>query len=111
MSLGPNLKPSMIVFFYFRIIQKIRKKLTGDNHAKEFPKLPGSHLPLKDPALEFIKAVCEVRRGRGWKLTAVMVAWKVLSHFVKICHILPTLTVMYKVAMKILYLEVMTIPT
>ena len=54
-------------FFFFRITQKIQKKLSGNygnssNLAEEFPRLPGSHLPLKNPALEFVKSVCQVRK-------------------------------------------------
>ncbi|KAE8634027.1 hypothetical protein XENTR_v10002174 [Xenopus tropicalis] len=49
---------------FFTITQKIQKKVTGTRHATEpsemFPILPGSHLPLNNPALEFIKYVCEV---------------------------------------------------
>ncbi|XP_067406281.1 DNA polymerase epsilon catalytic subunit A [Emydura macquarii macquarii] len=49
---------------FFTITQKIQKKVTGSRHATEpsdlFPVLPGSYLPLNNPALEFIKAVCKV---------------------------------------------------
>ncbi|KAM8886760.1 DNA polymerase epsilon catalytic subunit A [Spinachia spinachia] len=49
---------------FFTITQKIQKKVTGTrsvNQASEmFPVLPGSHLPLNNPALEFIKYVCQV---------------------------------------------------
>lgn len=44
------------------IAQKIHQKLSV-SHAEStnvFPLLPGSHLLLTNPALEFIKAVCEV---------------------------------------------------
>ncbi|XP_077998858.1 DNA polymerase epsilon catalytic subunit A-like [Glandiceps talaboti] len=49
----------------FGITVKILKKVSGNqsnhgNAAAEFPRLPGSHLPLSNPALEFIKAVCKV---------------------------------------------------
>ncbi|XP_070201892.1 DNA polymerase epsilon catalytic subunit A-like [Littorina saxatilis] len=49
----------------FALTQKIQKKLCGNrsnNHqlSAEFPRLPGSHLPLNNPALEFVKAVCQV---------------------------------------------------
>ena len=52
-------------FFVCSLTQKIQKKLAGNrgtnnNLAEEFPMLPGSHLTLKDPALEFVKAVCQV---------------------------------------------------
>ena len=48
-----------------RITQKIQKKLAGSygntrDLSSEFPVLPGSHLPLKHPALEFVKDVCQV---------------------------------------------------
>lgn len=48
--------------FCFRITQKINKKLAGSRNttAAEFPQPPGSHLPLNNPALEFIKAICKV---------------------------------------------------
>ncbi|KAM8961963.1 DNA polymerase epsilon catalytic subunit A [Pelodytes ibericus] len=49
---------------FFTITQKIQKKVTGTRHVTEpsemFPTLPGSYLPLNNPALEFIKYVCEV---------------------------------------------------
>ncbi|XP_013919860.1 PREDICTED: DNA polymerase epsilon catalytic subunit A-like [Thamnophis sirtalis] len=49
---------------FFTITQKIQKKLTGSRHTTElsemFPSLPGSHLVLHNPALEFIKHVCQV---------------------------------------------------
>ncbi|XP_013399576.1 DNA polymerase epsilon catalytic subunit A [Lingula anatina] len=49
----------------FGITQKIQKKIAGNRNtlgdaATEFPILPGSHLPLSNPALEFVKAVCKV---------------------------------------------------
>lgn len=48
----------------FTITQKIQKKVTGPRNVKQpsemFPVLPGSHLPLNNPALEFIKYVCQV---------------------------------------------------
>ncbi|CAH1796227.1 unnamed protein product [Owenia fusiformis] len=47
----------------FAITQKIQKKLSGSGRgdlSAEFPKLPGSYLPLNNPALEFIKYVCKV---------------------------------------------------
>lgn len=50
----------------FTITQKIQKKVTGTRsvtHTSEmFPILPGSHLPLNNPALEFIKYVCQVKK-------------------------------------------------
>jgi len=47
----------------FGITQKIHKTLSGGrgkDAGLEFPVLAGSHLPLKNPSLEFIKAVCQV---------------------------------------------------
>lgn len=48
----------------FTITQKIQKKVTGTRSVTQpsemFPVLPGSHLPLHNPALEFIKYVCQV---------------------------------------------------
>nr|XP_035967011.1 DNA polymerase epsilon catalytic subunit A-like [Halichoerus grypus] len=50
---------------FFTITQKIQKKVTGSRNSAElssmFPALPGSHLLLNNPALEFIKYVCKVR--------------------------------------------------
>lgn len=49
---------------FFTITQKIQKKVTGSRNSTEpsdmFPLLPGSHLLLNNPALEFIKCVCKV---------------------------------------------------
>ncbi len=50
----------------FRITEKIQKKLAGSYRnahdlSAEFPVLPGSHLPLRHPPLEFVKDVCQVR--------------------------------------------------
>lgn len=54
---------------FFTITQKIQKKVTGSRNSAElsemFPVLPGSHLVLNNPALEFIKYVCKVRTGAG----------------------------------------------
>ncbi|XP_076845905.1 DNA polymerase epsilon catalytic subunit A [Brachyhypopomus gauderio] len=48
----------------FTITQKIQKKVSGSRStslpSEMFPVLPGSHLPLNNPALEFIKYVCQV---------------------------------------------------
>ncbi|XP_043835295.1 DNA polymerase epsilon catalytic subunit A [Dromiciops gliroides] len=49
---------------FFTITQKIQKKVMGSRNSTEpsemFPLLPGSHLLLNNPALEFIKYVCKV---------------------------------------------------
>lgn len=49
----------------FTITQKIQKKVAGtrnvDQPSELFPVLPGSHLPLNNPALEFVKYVCQVQ--------------------------------------------------
>ncbi|OWK53601.1 DNA polymerase epsilon catalytic subunit A [Lonchura striata] len=49
---------------FFTVTQKIQKKMAGSQNAREpsdmFPVLPGSYLPLNNPALEFIKYVCKV---------------------------------------------------
>ncbi|XP_015221455.2 DNA polymerase epsilon catalytic subunit A [Lepisosteus oculatus] len=70
-----NALPGMITFSqeyvsseltqsFFTITQKIQKKVTGTRNVTQpsdmFPVLPGSHLPLNNPALEFIKYVCQV---------------------------------------------------
>lgn len=48
----------------FTITQKIQKKVCGTRNVAQpsemFPVLPGSHLLLSNPALEFIKYVCQV---------------------------------------------------
>ncbi|XP_060641327.2 DNA polymerase epsilon catalytic subunit A [Anolis sagrei] len=49
---------------FFTITQKIQKKVSGSRRTTEpsamFPSLPGSYLVLNNPALEFVKSVCEV---------------------------------------------------
>ena len=49
---------------FFTITQKIQRKVAGTRSVTQpsemFPSLPGSHLPLNNPALEFIKYVCQV---------------------------------------------------
>ncbi|KAB1255677.1 DNA polymerase epsilon catalytic subunit A [Camelus dromedarius] len=72
---GAGALPGMITFSqdyvaneltqnFFTITQKIKKKVTGSRNLTElsemFPVLPGSHLRLNNPALEFIKYVCKV---------------------------------------------------
>lgn len=49
----------------FSVTQKIQHTLSGDRSSNtdpsaEFPVLPGSHLPLNNPALEFVKFICKV---------------------------------------------------
>ncbi|XP_059098833.1 DNA polymerase epsilon catalytic subunit A-like [Tigriopus californicus] len=47
----------------FSVTQKIHKKLpphVGDDEESVFPQLPGSHLKLRSPALEFVKALYKV---------------------------------------------------
>ncbi|XP_031567678.1 DNA polymerase epsilon catalytic subunit A-like [Actinia tenebrosa] len=49
----------------FSITQKIQHTLSGDRSSNkdpssEFPVLPGSYLPLNNPALEFVKYICKV---------------------------------------------------
>ena len=49
----------------FGVTQKIHKKLPPETSLEEgetsvFPSLPGSHLKLTHPALEFVKALCKV---------------------------------------------------
>lgn len=54
------------LFVHFcRVTQKIQHTLSGDRSSNtdpsaEFPLLPGSHLPLNNPALEFVKFICKV---------------------------------------------------
>ncbi|XP_062457421.1 LOW QUALITY PROTEIN: DNA polymerase epsilon catalytic subunit A-like [Rhea pennata] len=49
---------------FFTVTQKIQKKMAGSHNATEpsdmFSVLPGSYLPLNNPALEFIKYVYKV---------------------------------------------------
>ena len=50
---------------FCRVTQKIQHALSGDRSSNtdpsvEFPLLPGSHLPLNNPALEFVKFICKV---------------------------------------------------
>lgn len=49
---------------FFTITQKIQKKVMGSRSgampSEMFPVLPGSHLALSNPALEFVKYVCQV---------------------------------------------------
>ncbi|KAH0625488.1 hypothetical protein JD844_015027, partial [Phrynosoma platyrhinos] len=49
---------------FFTITQKIQKKVSGSRRTAEpsemFPALPGSYLMLNNPALEFVKYVCQV---------------------------------------------------
>ncbi|XP_077163573.1 DNA polymerase epsilon catalytic subunit A isoform X2 [Paroedura picta] len=49
---------------FFTITQKIQKKVSGSRRTTEpsemFPVLPGSYLMFNNPALEFIKCVCQV---------------------------------------------------
>ncbi|KAL8180570.1 UNVERIFIED_CONTAM: hypothetical protein K2H54_028000, partial [Gekko kuhli] len=49
---------------FFTITQKIQKKVSGSRRTTEpsemFPALPGSYLMFNNPALEFIKCVCQV---------------------------------------------------
>uniref|UniRef100_A0A8C7M0T7 DNA polymerase epsilon catalytic subunit n=1 Tax=Oncorhynchus mykiss TaxID=8022 RepID=A0A8C7M0T7_ONCMY len=47
---------SILTQNFFSITQKIQKKSVSGSRAL----LPGSHLPLRNPALEFIKYVCHV---------------------------------------------------
>ncbi|XP_041470272.1 DNA polymerase epsilon catalytic subunit A-like isoform X2 [Lytechinus variegatus] len=49
----------------FAITQDIQKRLSGSRQSRleassEFPQLPGSYLPLNNPALEFVKAITKV---------------------------------------------------
>ena len=47
--------------FINRITQKIQKKFSGSlGSGSVFPEHPGSHLTMKNPALEFVKSVCQV---------------------------------------------------
>ncbi|KAJ8035463.1 DNA polymerase epsilon catalytic subunit A [Holothuria leucospilota] len=65
-SFAQNLIDGELSQKLFAITQKIQRKLSGNrgsssDAAAEFPQLPGSHLPLKNPSLEFVKAICKVR--------------------------------------------------
>lgn len=47
-----------------KLVQHIAQTLPGDHKAvgqsADFPVLAGSHLPMNNPALEFVKFVCHV---------------------------------------------------
>ena len=54
------------LFIICSVTQKIQHTLSGDRSSNtdpsaEFPLLPGSHLPLNNPALEFVKFICKVQ--------------------------------------------------
>jgi len=50
-----------VLLFVRRITQKIQKKFSGSlGSGGVFPEHPGSHLTMKNPALEFVKSVCQV---------------------------------------------------
>ena len=56
---------SMLFVNFCRVTQKIQHALSGDRSSNtdpsaEFPLLSGSHLPLNNPALEFVKFICKV---------------------------------------------------
>ena len=40
--------------------QRIKKRQAINQDSFAFPTMPGSHLELKNPALEFAKSVCQV---------------------------------------------------
>ncbi|CAL1540665.1 unnamed protein product, partial [Lymnaea stagnalis] len=46
----------------FSLSQKLKKKfpVSHEGEGDLFPRLPGSHLKLSNPALEFVKSICEV---------------------------------------------------
>jgi len=51
----------LVLLFVNRITQKIQKKFLGTpGTGSVFPEHPGSHLMMKNPALEFVKSVCQV---------------------------------------------------
>ena len=52
-----------------------------------FPEHPGSHLMMKNPALEFVKSVCQVIALHKWTLRAVVLYWNVYMIRIKAgCH-------------------------
>ena len=55
---------AFIVIFVLSITQKIHHALAPSGVASQtsevFPRLAGSHLTLRNPALEFVKSVCQV---------------------------------------------------
>ncbi|ESO90687.1 hypothetical protein LOTGIDRAFT_217825 [Lottia gigantea] len=63
-TFSQNLVQGELAQQMFALTQKVQKKLSGNrsNHGdiEKFPQLPGSHLPLNNPALEFVKCVCKV---------------------------------------------------
>ncbi len=57
---------ALMSFLLCRITQKIHQTLGSGDSKKGvsddlFPLLPGSHLDLHNPALEFVKSICKVR--------------------------------------------------
>lgn len=52
-----------------------------------FPEHPGSHLMMKNPALEFVKSVCQVMALHKWTLRAIVLCWNVYMIRIKTgCH-------------------------
>lgn len=45
---------------FFRLTQKINKKLPTTDETTAFPSMPGTQSKVINPALEFIKAICKV---------------------------------------------------
>ncbi|XP_012941045.1 DNA polymerase epsilon catalytic subunit A [Aplysia californica] len=64
-SFSQNLVQDELSQHMFALTEKMKKKLPvshgrADGQTDIFPQLPGSHLPLSNPALEFVKTVCQV---------------------------------------------------
>lgn len=56
-----KLKITLIDFHsFFRLTQKIHRKLPTTEETSSFPRLPGTQSKTINPALEFIKSVCKV---------------------------------------------------
>ena len=57
-----------------------------------FPELPGSHLTMKNPALEFVKSVCQViRKGHNITNHAVKFFTRLFTmsqDFMKLCNVI-----------------------
>ena len=52
---------SLLIIFHYSVAQQIQQTLGVSLDSNElFPEEPGSHLSLTNPALEFVKYVCQV---------------------------------------------------
>lgn len=87
-----KLKACESIQFLFSITQKIHRTLSsecGKDASPDFPVLAGSHLKLKNPALEFVKYICKVRL---WYLNShiffhLKLSWSLfMIHYIHCSH-------------------------